>query len=184
VKWDVAPALGLTAALYRLDRGNVALPDPADTGRSILVDAQRTTGLELEVNGSLTPDWSLIAGYAYQNGTITRSISAGAEAGSDLAQLPEHSFSLWTKYQVTARWSGALGVVSRSDMFAATDNLVVLPGFGRMDAAVFFDVTPALRAQVNVENLFDTSYIASAHNNNNITPGSPRAIRLAVTSRF
>jgi catecholate siderophore receptor len=184
VKWDVAPALGLTAALYRLDRGNVALPDPADTGRSILVDAQRTKGLELEVNGSLTPDWSLIAGYAYQNGTITRSISAGAEAGSDLAQLPEHSFSLWTKYQVTARWSGALGVVSHSDMFAATDNRVVLPGFGRMDAAVFFDVTPALRAQVNVENLFDTGYVASAHNNNNITPGSPRAVRFAVTTRF
>ena len=37
-----------TAAVYRLDRGNVAVPDPADPTRSILVDAQRTKGVELE----------------------------------------------------------------------------------------------------------------------------------------
>jgi catecholate siderophore receptor len=38
--------------------------------------------------------------------------------------------------------------------------------------------------QVNVENLFDEDYYASAHNNTNITPGSPRAIRFALTTRF
>ena len=50
--------------------------------------------------------------------------------------------------------------------------------------AVFFDVTPKLRAQFNVENLFDERYYASAHSNNNIAPGSPRAIRFAVTTKF
>jgi len=183
-KWDIAPALGMTAAVYRLDRGNVGVADPADTSRLLLVDAQRTKGLELELNGALTRDWSLIAGYAWQNGTITRSISSTAEAGADLAQLPAHSLSLWTKYHVSPRWSAALGIVGRSGMFASTDNRVVLPGFTRVDGAVFFDVTSSLRAQVNVENLFDTGYIASAHNNNNITPGSPRAVRFAVTTRF
>ena len=43
--------------------------------------------------------------------------------------------------------------------------------------------TERLRAQVNVENLLDTDYFASAHNNNNITPGAPRGVRFAVTVR-
>jgi catecholate siderophore receptor len=184
IKWDVTPALGATAAVYRLDRGNVAVPDAADPTRLVLVDAQRTKGFEVELNGAVTDAWTLIAGYAYQDGTITRSISAGAQEGSTLGQVPAHSLSMWSKYDVSPRWSAAVGVLRRSAMFAATDNLVVLPGFTRVDGAVFFDVTPHLRAQANLENLFDTDYHASAHNNNNIMPGSPRAIRFAISSRF
>ena len=183
-KWDIRPALGLSAALYRLDRGNVAVADPADPRRSLLVDAQRTRGMELEMSGALTREWNLSAGYAWQDGTITRSISANAQAGADLAQVPAHSFSLWSKYDVSRRWSAAVGLIRRSAMFAATDNRVVLPGFTRVDGAVFFDVTSGLRAQLNVQNLLDEDYYASAHNNNNITPGAPRALTLSLTSRF
>jgi len=66
----------------------------------------------------------------------------------------------------------------------ATDNTVVLPAFTRVDAAVFFTPTERLRIQANLENLFDERYYASAHNNNNIAPGSPRALRVALTTRF
>jgi catecholate siderophore receptor len=183
-KWDIRPGLGVTAAIYRLDRSNVAIPDPIDPTRSLLVDAQRTRGLELEITGELTSAWNLTAGYAYQDGTITRSISSTAQAGAVLAHVPDHSMSLWSNYKVAPRWSAALGVIYRSRMFASTDNTVVLPGFTRVDGAVFFDLSARLRAQVNVENLFDEHYYASAHSNNNITPGSPRAVRLAVTTRF
>jgi catecholate siderophore receptor len=69
-------------------------------------------------------------------------------------------------------------------MFASTDNTVVLPGFTRVDGAVFFDLTSKVRAQVNVENLFDERYYSSAHSNNNITPGAPRAVKVSLTSRF
>ncbi len=183
-KWDIRPALGLTAAVYRLDRSNVVVPDPNDPTISMLVDAQRTKGLELELTGALTPDWNLIAGYAYQDGTITRSISATAQAGATLAQVPAHSFSIWSRYKVTPRWSAALGVVRRTEMFTSTDNTVVLPAFTRVDGAVFFDVTSKLRAQFNFENLLDEHYYSNAHSNSNITPGSPRAVKLSVTTRF
>ncbi len=183
MKWEAA-RLGVTAAVYRLDRSNVAVPDPADPTRSILVDAQRSKGLEVDVNGSLTRNWSLVAGYAYQDGEITRALSSTVPAGADLAQVPSHSVSLWTRYNVTSRLAAALGTIARSRMFAATDNLVALPGFGRVDGAVFFNVTPRLRAQVNVENLFDVDYFSTAHSNNNITPGSPRAFRFALTAGF
>jgi catecholate siderophore receptor len=183
-KWDVRPSLGLSAAVYRLDRGNVAVPHPTDPARSLLVDAQRSQGLELEVNGALTSAWSVTAGYTFQDGTIAHSISSTAQAGADLAQVPSHAMSLWSKYDISPRWSAALGVISRSAMFTSTDNRVVVPGFMRVDGAVFFDLTPALRAQVNVENLFDEYYYASAHSNTNITPGSPRGMRFSLITRF
>jgi catecholate siderophore receptor len=180
-KWDITPVLTASAALYRLDRGNVAVADPLDPTRSLLVDAQQTKGMELEVSGSLILSLTLVAGYAYQDSRITRSISANAQDGAVLAHLPKHSFSLWTKYGFLPRWAVAFGLTQRANLFASTDNNVVVPGFTRVDAALFFDVNAHLRAQVNIENLFDARYFASAHNNNNILPGSPRAVRLAVT---
>ena len=63
-------------------------------------------------------------------------------------------------------------------------NAVKLPGYARVDAAVFWDINDNVKAQLNVENVFDTEYYATAHNNNNITPGSPQAYYVTVTSRF
>jgi catecholate siderophore receptor len=183
-KWDVNPGLAFTTALYRLDRSNVVVPDPADPTRSILVDGQRTKGLELELQGNLTRAWSLVGGYAWQDGKITQSLSATAQAGATLAQLPTHSLSLWNKYQFTPRIAGALGVIARGDVFTSTDNTVTLPDWVRVDAAVFYDVSPRLRLQANVENLFDTHYFLYANSNTNITPGSPRALRVSLTTRF
>ena len=183
-KWDVVPPFSFTAALYRLDRGNVIVPDPNNPATSILVDAQRTKGLEVGLNGNLTPAWSMAGGYAYQDGEITRSISATAQAGATLAQLPKHSLSLWNKYDVTSRFAAAVGVIYRSDAFTSTDNTIVLPSWTRVDAAIYYNLTAKFRAQVNVENVFDEQYYPNAHSNTNITPGSPRAIRFALTTRF
>jgi catecholate siderophore receptor len=182
-KWD-SGTIAVSGAAYRLDRGNVAVADPIDPTRSILVDAQRTKGVELSIDGRVTNRWTIAGGYAFQDGKITRSISANAQAGAVLAQVPRHSFSLWNKYDVASRLSAGLGVIHRGDIFAASDNLVTLPAFTRVDGALFWTVARQVRAQLNVENLFDTRYFASAHNNSNILPGSPRAIRVAMTTRF
>ena len=184
VKWDVVPSFSFTAALYRLDRGNVIVPDPNDPTASILVDAQRTKGLELGGNGYLTRAWSMAGGYAYQDGEITRSISATAQAGAVLAQLPKHSISLWNKYDFTPRFAAGLGLIYRGDVFTSTDNLVLLPNWTRVDASLYYNVTSMLRAQVNIENLFGENYYLNAHSNTNITPGSPRAVRVALTTHF
>jgi catecholate siderophore receptor len=183
-KWDFASSLSLTAAAYRLDRSNVAVIDPADPTLLMLVEAQRTKGVEVGLSGKLTRAWSVVGGYAYQDGTITRSISATAQAGAVLAQVPKHSFSLWNKYDFSSAWSAGVGIISRGDVFTSTDNSVVLPHFVRVDGAIYYNVNRHTRAQVNVENLFDRDYYASAHSNANITPGSPRAVRVALVTRF
>ena len=81
-------------------------------------------------------------------------------------------------------WGAGLGVIYQTEMFAAADNAVTLPAFTRVDAGVFYSPNAALRMQLNVENLLDEDYYPNAHNNNNITPGSPLAVRAGVTVRF
>jgi len=53
-----------------------------------------------------------------------------------------------------------------------------------VDGALFVRLARALSAQVNVENLFDERYYAFSNGNNNITPGAPRAVRIALTTKF
>jgi catecholate siderophore receptor len=81
-------------------------------------------------------------------------------------------------------WGFGLGVINRSAMYTSTDNTVSLPSFTRVDAALFAKIDKNLRAQLNIENLFDTKYYASAHNNNNISPGSPIAARVSLVANF
>jgi len=183
-KWDVRRTLELSVATYRLNRGNVVVPSPNDPAVSILVDGQRTTGVELGLSGNITRAWSVLSGYAYQDGKITQTQSATVLAGATLGQVPRHSYSVWNRYDVTPRVGAGLGVIHRGAVFVATDNTVVLPAFTRADAAVFLRVSKGLGLQLNVENLFDTNYYASANNNTNITPGSPRAVRVSMTTQF
>ncbi len=183
-KWDLRPDLSFTSALYRLDRRNVVVTDPADATRSILVDGQRTEGLELGLAGRVHERWSVTAGYAYQESEILSTQSATIPAGARLAQLPRHSASLWNRIDLDDHWGFGLGWIYRGEIFTSTDSTVRVPGFARVDAAVFCKLNDRLRAQLNVENLLDREYFASAHNNNNITPGSPPAVRLSVTTRF
>jgi catecholate siderophore receptor len=182
-KWDLASGLSLTAAAFQLDRGNVAVADPVDPAVLHLVDAQRTRGVELGASGSVNDRWTIVAGYAYQDAEITRSLSPTALEGARLAQVPEHSFSLWNRYDLSRTWGVGLGLLHRGDSFTSTDNAVVLPAFTRVDAALYGTFGRFL-GQLNLENVLDEDYYAFAHNNNNITPGSPRAVRVALTTRF
>ena len=75
-------------------------------------------------------------------------------------------------------------MIYQDEMFAAIDDAVTLPSFTRFDAAAFYLVSRRPAAQVNLENLFDEEYFTTAHSNNNITPGSPRALRVTAVTGF
>ncbi len=183
VKWDATDSLSLTTAVYRLDRTNTRSTDPNDPTRIVQTGSQRTKGYEIGVNGHLTPSWSIAGGYANQDAFVTRATVA-ARAGATVGQVPRHTLSLWNNYRFHPKAGAALGVIYRSEMFATIDNLVTLPGYTRVDAAAYFSLTQSLRLQVNIENLFDKRYWANADSNTNLSPGSPRAARVGVTTKF
>ncbi|MGZ8369773.1 MAG: TonB-dependent receptor [Caulobacteraceae bacterium] len=181
-KWEIRPSLVLTAAVYRLDRTNTTAQGPV-AGTIVQTGSQRSRGLEVELSGQITEAWQVISGYAWQDAEITSTTSVAA-AGSRVPLVPRDTFSLWSKYQLTPMWGLGLGVTNQSSMYAAIGNKVKLPGFTRVDAAVFVDLTETLSAQLNIENLFDETYFPTSHGDNNIMPGSPRAARVSLTTRF
>ena len=183
VKWDIRHNISLTSALYRLDRTNTRSTDPNDPSRIVQTGSQRTNGFEFGLNGNITRAWSVTGGYSYQDAFIT-STTAAAPVGRQVAQVPHHTFSIWNKYQFLRKLSAGLGIINRSDMFAAIDNTVVLPGYTRADAAVYYSFNESWRMQANFENLFNTRYYLNADSNTNISPGSPRALRVGLTARF
>jgi catecholate siderophore receptor len=182
-KLDVVTGLSLTAAVYQLDRTNTSAPNPVDPSRTIQTGSQRTKGLEFGATGNLTPRWQAAAGYANQDAHITSQTSQAA-LGAKVPLVPRNTFSLWNKYQLHRMWGIGAGVIYQDQMFAAIDNAVTLPSFTRFDAGAFFTLSRELRAQVNVENVFDKRYFITSHSNNNISPGSPRAVRVSVTAGF
>ncbi len=181
VKWDVRPNLNLTAAVFQLDRTNATTPDPANPTTTINVGETRTQGIELAATGRIRPNWQIAAGYAYQDAALK---------GNDtvrLAQVPEHQFSLWNRYDVTDRLGFGLGVIHQASQYAAirtTAATTRLPAFTRVDAAVFYELSDTLELQVNVENLFDETWFPDAHNNNNISTGAPLNGRITLSTRF
>ena len=180
-KWDIRPRLALTAAAYQLDRTNVIVTSGATS--SFLAKGQSTKGIELGVSGKITSAWSTSGGYAYQDGKISGA-QEGAAVGATLGQLPTHTLSLWNKYNFTPMFGAGLGVINRSNMFTTADNTVNLPGYTRLDGALYAKIDKNLRLQMNIENVLNRHYFSAASNNNNITPGSPIAIRISIISNF
>jgi catecholate siderophore receptor len=183
VKWDLRPDLALTAAAFRLERTNTRSVDPVDPTRIVQTGSQRTNGGEIGLSGRITQAWRIAGGYSYQDAFVT-SATAAARAGAKVAQVPRHSFSLWNSVQVLPRLGLGLGLLHRSDVFAAIDDTVVLSGYLRLDAAAFLTLRRGLRLQANVENLLDTRYYANADNNTNISPGFRRAVRVGLAAAF
>ena len=182
-KWDTGRGLSVTTALYRVNRTNTRATDPFDPARIVQTGSQRTNGYELGLNGQVTPAWQIAGGYAYQDAFVTSATTA-ARAGATVGQVPKHTFSLWNHYKIHPRLAGAVGVLRRSEMFAAIDNTVTLPGYTRADVAAFFSVNKDWRLQVNVENVFDRKYFVNADSNTNISPGYPRVLRAALVAVF
>jgi catecholate siderophore receptor len=182
-KWDATERLSVNASVYRLDRTNTRSTDPNDPTRIVQTGSQQTNGFEIGVAGDATSAWQVAGGYAHQRASVT-SPTVSAVLGAIVPQVPRHTLSLWNRYQFAPRVGAGLGLLYRSDMFAAIDNTVTLPGYVRADAALFFSLTSKLRLQANVENIFDTKYFINADSNTNISPGSPRALRVALLTRF
>lgn len=185
-KWDVRPGFNLGAAIYQLDRDNVIVlidPNNASAGTE-LGGGQRSKGFELSAAGQLTPQLSLVGSYTYQEAEFTRAISASVKSGAEIPNAPRHSGSLWARYEITPKLGIALGGLFQGRRFAAQDNLVKLPRYARLDAALFYKITEKIDLQVNIENLTNERYFIFAHSNTNITPGSPTSARAALNVKF
>jgi catecholate siderophore receptor len=191
VKWNIYPRLQYTAAIYQLNRTNVPLA--IGGGLFAISGLNVIKGFETALTGYVTNDWQATLGYAYTDariGSDTNSSTAANPApptilkGNRVQLVPYDQVSLWNKYQIDSMWGAGLGVIYFSDSFASSDDFVKLPGFVRVDAALYLKINQTWSGQLNIENVFNQGYWASADGDNNISPGQGRTFRLVARARF
>ena len=183
VKWAIRPDLFATAAVFQLTRSNTPAVDPADPTLTVLTGESEVTGFEVSLAGQIAPRLQANLAYTYLDGEVTQD-SDFADAGQRLQQLPESQVAAWARYDILPAVGVGAGVIHQSEQLASFSGNVTLPGYTRVDAAVFWDITDALSLQVNVENLFDVDYYPSAHGDNNIAPGAPLNAAATIRAKF
>jgi len=182
-RWDLRPNLTLSAALFRLDRNNVRNAD--GLGGIVLTGQTRSEGIEIGLQGNVTRNWQVYAGYAHLDSRITKATAAAGNLGHRPQLVPQNTLSVWNKLALGNRWSAGLGAVYQGESFPNADNAVRLPAFTRADGALYYTfVDGKTRLALNIENLFDKKYFPTADANNNISPGAPRNARLTLSKTF
>jgi catecholate siderophore receptor len=171
--------LSTTFSVFRLDRDNVKTVDPNDSTKLVLSGRQRVHGVELSFSGSPLRRWEIFGGYAFLDGRIVR--ANDITQGKRLGLVSPHSMNLWSTYSWANGFGFGGGLVFNDARFAANDNAVVLPGYTRVDATVFYRRS-RYDIALNLRNVGNVRYIESAHNNNQILPGAP--VNGVVTARL
>ncbi|MBR0869117.1 TonB-dependent siderophore receptor [Bradyrhizobium tropiciagri] len=184
MKWNINPKLLFSTAVYNLNRTNQPIPDGNNPGFFFPSGSTLTRGFEASLTGYVTEKWQASLAYAYTDARITSATSATVVPGNRVQLVPYNQLALWNKYQFTPMWAAALGVIFFDDSFASSDDTVRLPSFVRFDAGIYAKIDETWSAQLNVENIFDKGYWASADGNNNISPGQGRTVRLMARAKF
>ena len=179
VKWDIQPGLSFTAAVFEIEQSS---PQVADNDPSTLdvIDTE-TTGFEVQLQGQLSDRWFIATGYSYLDG---EQVNRTGATGLRPRELPENMFSLWTTYQVTARFGLGLGMTYQDESFINNSNSAVLPSYTRVDAAAYYAVNEDLRIQLNIENLTDELYFPNSHSTHQATVGAPLNAKVTISGRF
>ncbi len=184
VKWNINPKLLFSTAVYNLDRTNQPIADGNNPGFFFPSGSTRVQGFEASLVGYVTDAWQSSLAYAYTDAKITSATSATVVPGNRVQLVPYNQFAWWNKYQINETWGAALGIIYFGDSYASSDDTVRLPGFVRFDTALYLKIDEHWRAQLNVENIFNKGYWASADGNNNISPGQSRTVKVMARASF
>ncbi len=179
VKWDFMPGLSFTAAFFEIEQSS---PQVADNDPETLdvIDSE-ITGFEAQLQGQLTDNWYISAGYSNLDG---EQVNRSGPTGLRPRELPEQMFALWNTFQVSPEFGLGFGVTHQNDSFVNNGNTAILPGYTRIDAAAFYDISEDYRIQLNVENASDELYFPNSHSTHQVTVGRPLNARLTFLSRF
>jgi len=193
--------LNATFAVYEITRTNVIVPSGTNftvaTGGALpgqaisrLDGEQKSKGMEFEVQWQPVPNWQLQIGVAKSRAQITQSIRNPASVGSDLANAPRLSGNFWNRYNIP---SGPLkglgfggGIIHVGKAWAGDPTTAVyyrLKAWTRTDASVYFKWTN-YNVALNVQNVFDKRYIASAQSALTLNTGEQRKLSLSISRRF
>jgi TonB-dependent siderophore receptor len=168
-----------SAAVYRLERENVAIPD--STGLTRQSGSQRSQGFEIELSTEPKKGWSVRAHYAFNDAELTefaelvqteQGFFVLDRSGNVPAFAPRHIGSLWATAPLPHGLSLAAGLRCLSDQFVSADNRNKIDTYAVADAALFYTRGRA-RVGLHLRNLTSTEYATRGFGSESAIPGRP-----------
>ncbi|WP_454643040.1 TonB-dependent siderophore receptor [Bradyrhizobium liaoningense] len=191
LKFDVNKRLSGTLAVYDIQKKNVLVLDDIGGGKSAArtSGAARSRGVELDVTGRLTDEWSMIGSYGY---TDARLINDPVFGNAKLFNAPMNTASLYLVYDFGDRLPGRLrlggGAHYVGDRAGDSANTFFMPAYTVADIFATYDTkidNLPVTYQFNVKNLFDKLYYTSSTGNAlNVAIGDARRFSLSATVKF
>jgi catecholate siderophore receptor len=183
-QWDFTPSLRLRSAIFRTEKTNARITDPAD-GIMKLSGRRRVDGVEMELAGDITSRWSIYSGLAYMDGKILE--GDALTEGKHMTAAP-WSGSVWTSYRFAGDlvgWQIAGGAFGATERWIDDQNRGKIPDYLIWNAMVGY-FQPKYDIQFNVVNIFDTKYYPGGYQNNpnRVLPGQPLTGLLTLRYRF
>lgn len=182
-----------TAAVYRIEQSNLAVPDPGQfvpgTSNPAYRGAQGTVakGYELEVVGKVMRQWDLSLGWSDYS-------AKDADGVNVLAHQPRRAFNLATKYALSGpldglSLGGALKWESRPPVTAQNPGTGIVepigqPAYAVVNLMVRYEMTRQLSLQLNVDNLFDQTFFSGNSWFPGFVYGEPRNARATLRYTF
>ena len=168
-KWELFDErLYVTGALFDITLENIALDveDGVNAGGDVMYkktqDGEQVhRGAEILAQGFVTEELSLTASAMYLDAEITESADY---KGNRPADVPEFSASVWSSYKVQNNTNVNLGLIYEGERYGDAANTFKKDGYARIDMGVSYthkyDENLDIVTRFNVENLFDTDYLA------------------------
>jgi catecholate siderophore receptor len=191
-KWDLSSGrLSLRAAAFQTQKLNAREPDPNNSLLNVLSGTQRVNGFEVETNGRITDRWRLMASYALLDSALVKSIAFPAAVGSQLANVPRNSLSVWSSVALAWRleiggggqYIGMRTASSTAPLDPTTGLLKALPGYWVANAMARRSIGSRVDLQLNIVNLTNEYYFDQLHPGH-IVPGPGRAALVGLNFRY
>ena len=94
LKYDISPRLNLTLSYFNSEQTRAERDN--DTGENSEVRGLTVDGLEVQLKGQLTDRLDVMVGYS--------SLDGETSSGGEPREIPDHTFSLYAKYQVNDKY--------------------------------------------------------------------------------
>jgi iron complex outermembrane receptor protein len=180
-----------TLSLYQIvERGGLYnANDPNNPERLVQLGEEESRGAELNVTGNILPNWSIVAGYAFNDAKITQADDESV-IGRQKPNAPRNTTNFWSKYIFESGSLNGLGigigynyVSDRFGSIVSSEQPDVFPSYGIIDAALYYKIDK-VQFQVNVNNLTDKTHWVGGYDVIRAFPGAPRNIMTTVSYTF
>lgn len=187
--------LSATASAFKIIQQNSLYPaSPAVPGKPDLrmqIGEEESNGFEFDLAGEITPNWNILASYAYIDARITKTAS-NSEKDFDMQRpsTPRHSGNIWTKYIITEGPLKHLGfgagynfVTERYGQVGRRANTTVYPGYGLVNAVLYYKINQ-IQFQLNLNNILNKTHWVGGYDKLRSFPGAPRNVNISISYKF